>query len=486
MGSTISKSKYMNGLQCPRLLWFVVNSPEELPKIEEHKQFIFDQGHEVGNYAKKLFPKGVEVPDDNNFIEATRKFVSQRDTIFEGAFSCKGIFAKVDILKPANKDEWDIIEVKSSTQVKDEHIEDVAFQRSVVEGAGLKVRQCHQIYVNNEYVRDGDIDPRGFLSEENITDQVAGKLSHVTDNIIKMQKIIALEKPPTMSIGPHCSTPYDCPLSEKCWSFLPEHNVTELYYFGQKKYEMLNKDILSIMDLPSGVKISDKQRIQIAAIKSRKPFIDKEGIKRFLKSLEYPVHCLDFETLGVAVPPFDKARPYQKIPFQFSIHVTKKMNSDIESHSFLADGRNNFAPELIKALKVIGPTGTVLAYNMSFEKQVLKGLAELSPKDSDWLESITDRLRDLMEPFRAFSYYHPEQHGSLSLKTVLPILTGKSYEEMEIREGEIASLKYYLTHFRDVEKEEKANVRKSLLEYCKLDTEGMVAILRKLEEISKQ
>ncbi|MBU4463205.1 MAG: DUF2779 domain-containing protein [Proteobacteria bacterium] len=485
MGSTISKSKYMNGLQCSRLLWFVVNSPEELPTIEEDKQFIFDQGHEVGDYAKKLFPKGVEVPYDSNFIELTRKFVSQRDTIFEGAFSCKGTFAKIDILKPVNKDEWDIIEVKSSTKVKDENIDDVAFQRFVVEGAGLKVRRCHQIYVNNEYVRDGDIDPKEFLSKEDVTDRVAEKLD-LEDNIIRMQKVIALKKPPTMSIGPHCSNPYDCPLSEKCWSFLPEHNVTELYYFGQKKYEMLNKDILSIKDLPSGVKLSDKQRIQIAAIKSGKPLIDKESIKRFLKSLEYPVYCLDFETLGVAVPPFDKARPYQKIPFQFSVHVTQKMNSDVESHSFLADGRKNFAPELIKALKVISPTGTVLAYNMSFEKQVLKVLAELSPKDANWLDSISDRLKDLIEPFRAFSYYHPDQHGSMSLKAVLPVLTDKSYKEMEIGEGGTASLKYYLTHFRDSAKEEKEKVRNALLEYCKLDTEGMVAILRKLEEISKQ
>jgi hypothetical protein len=485
MGSTISKTRYMNGLQCSRLLWFVVNSPEELPEIEEDKQFIFDQGHEVGDYAKKLFPKGVEVPHDSNFIEATKQLVSQRDTIFEGAFSYKGTFAKVDILKSVNKDQWDIIEVKSSTKVKDEHIEDVAFQRFVVEGAGLKVRQCHQIYVNNEYVRDGDIDARGFLSEEDITNQVAEKLGHIKDNIIKIQKVIALEKPPTMSIGPHCSTPYDCPLSEKCWSFLPEHNVTELYYFGQKKYEMLNKDILSIKDLPSGVKLSDKQMIQIAAIKSGKPLIDNESIKRFLKSLEYPVYCLDFETLGVAVPPFDKARPYQKIPFQFSIHVIQKMGSDVESHSFLADGRKNFAPELIKALNVIGPTGTVLVYNMSFEKQVLKALAELSPKDANWLESISDRLRDLIEPFRAFSYYHPDQHGSMSLKAVLPVLTNKSYKEMEIGEGGMASLKYYLTHFRDSAREEKEKVRNALLEYCKLDTEGMVAILRKLEEISK-
>lgn len=486
MSSTISKSRYMRGLQCLRLLWVEINSPQELPEIDEHQQFIFDQGNEIGDYAKILFPDGVEIPGDGNFIETTKQFVSRRNTIFEGAFSHKGTFAKVDILKPVNKDEWDIIEVKSSTKVKDEHIDDVAFQRFVVEATGLKVRECHQIYINNEYVRYGDIDPKGFLSEEDITDNVVKKLSYVKDNIINMQRIIALEKPPELSIGPHCNTPYDCPLSEKCWSFLPEHNVTELYYIGKKKYELLTKGVLSVKDLPQGIKLSDKQKIQIAVIKSGKPSINKESIKRFLKSLEYPLYCLDFETLSVAVPPFDKARPYQRIPFQFSVSTIQKIDEDFESHSFLADGRKNFAPELIKALKVIGPTGTVLAYNMSFENQVLKALSDLSPQDADWLRSISDRLRDLMEPFREFSYYHPGQHGSMSLKAILPLLTNKSYEGLDIQEGEMASLKYYLTHFRDSTKEEKEKDRKDLLEYCKLDTEGMIAILRQFEKMSKQ
>jgi len=162
------------------------------------------------------------------------------------------------------------------------------------------------------------------------------------------------------------------------------------------------------------------------------------------------------------------------------------MDPAVSSHSYLADGRQNFAHELINALKVIGPKGTILAYNMSFEKQVLEVLGELSPKDADWLEGIINRLRDLIEPFREFLYYHPDQHGSCSLKKVLPAIAGKSYMGMEIGEGGMASLKYYLTHFRDSAKEEKEKVRNALLEYCKLDTEGMVDILRKLEEIRRQ
>jgi len=485
MASNISKSKYMNGLQCPRLLWFVVNSPEEIPEPDKGTQFVFEQGHEVGNYAKKLFPDGVEVPHDSHFIDETKKLVAKRTTIFEGAFSFNGTFAKADILKHINKEEWDIIEVKSSTQVKDEHIDDVAFQRYVLEGSGLKVRRCHLMFVNKEYARTGEIDPEALLSKEDITELVAEKLPFVQNSVKEMQKVLAMAKPPKIAIGPHCSSPNGCPITDECWSFLPKHNVMELYNFRQK-FQLLENGIIKIADIPSGIKLSDKQKIQKEAIKGAKPIISKKEIKAFLDSLEYPVHCLDFETLNVAIPPFDKARPYQKIPFQFSIHVIPKPKAKPESYSFLADSRDNFAPKLVKALRVIGPTGTVLAFNKSFEKQVLESLEELSPKDGKWLSSIIDRLKDLMDPFRGFSYYHPEQHGSCSLKAVLPVLTGRSYGGMEIEEGSTASLMYYLTHFRDCQKIEKEKTRKALLEYSNLDTEGMVEILGKFEEISRE
>lgn len=483
MQKTISKSKYMNGLQCPKLLWFVFNEPGEIPEADEATKFILDQGKELTNLAKKLFPKGIEVPYDSNLIEATKKFVGQRKTIFEAAFSYKGTFAMLDILIPVNKDEWDIIEVKSSTQVKDENIDDVAFQRYVLQGNGLKVRRCHQMCINKEYVRQGRIDPEKLLIQEDITDLVAEKLHVVEDNVREMQKVIAQSKPPEMSIGPHCSNPYACQLVDKCSAFLPEHNVTELYYCRQK-FELIDKGILRIKDLPTGFKLSEKQAIQKEAINKGKPVISKEQIKEFLKSLEYPLYCLDFETLNVAIPPFDRARPYQKIAFQFSIYVIRNHRGQVESYEFLADGTDNFAPEVVEALKVVGPNGTVLAYHMSFEKQVLEALDELSPKDGKWLRGIIGRLKDLEVPFKSFSYYHPEQHGSCSLKAVLPLLSGKSYGGMEIQEGGMASMAYYTTHFRDCPTQEKEKVRKALLEYCKLDTEGMVDILRKLEEVS--
>ncbi len=289
MSLNISKSRYLNGLQCPRLLWLVVNSPNQIPEPDEATQFIFEQGHEVANYAKKLFLGGVEVAHDKNFIETTKKLVLKRGTIFEGAFSFNNTFAKVDILNPVNTEGWDIIEVKSSTQVKDEHIDDVAFQQYVLEGSGVKVRRCHLIFVNNKYLRDGDIDPEVFLSKKDITELVAEKLHLVEGNVKAMQKFLSMEKAPKTSIGSHCSSPYACPITEDCWSFLPEHNVTELYYF-KEKFELVEEGILKITDIPSGIKLSDKQKIQTEAIKAGKPILDEKVIRSFLDELESVEH----------------------------------------------------------------------------------------------------------------------------------------------------------------------------------------------------
>ena len=222
------------------------------------------------------------------------------------------------------KEEWDLIEVKSSTKVKDEHIDDIAFQRYVVEGSGLRIRRCEEIVVNNEYVRDGEIDPAKLLRQEDVTERISQQLPLVEGKVKEMHRILSLEKPPDISIGPHCSDPYGCPLKEECWAFLPEHNVTELYRSKKQEFDLIGKGILRIADLPADFKLSDKQKIQKEAITKGEPIINKKQIKEFLNGLEYPVYCLDFETFDVAIPPLSGTRPYQKIPFQFSLHVIKK------------------------------------------------------------------------------------------------------------------------------------------------------------------
>ena len=127
----LSKSKYLSGLQCPKLLWVEINDPERIPETDPVTQYIFDQGHLVGDYAKKLFPGGIDVPQDDFMgnIVKTNELLAERKPLFEAGILAGNIYSRVDILNPVNEDEWDIIEVKSSTSVKDVHFDDVAFQK---------------------------------------------------------------------------------------------------------------------------------------------------------------------------------------------------------------------------------------------------------------------------------------------------------------------------------------------------------------------
>jgi len=264
---------------------------------------------------------------------------------------------------------------------------------------------------------------------------------------------------------------------------LPKNNVTELYCFGKKAYPLLTHGTVLIKDAPDS-DLNDKQLIQKNTVITKKPHIEPAHIKKFVEKLKYPLYFLDFETFNPAIPLFDYSSPYQQVPFQLSLHVLQKPDSKPEHFEFLADGPDDPRSKVVDALRSIGPKGTVLAYNAGFEKRVLEDLLELFPKEK-WLQSVIDRLEDLIVPFRNFWYYDSEQHGSASLKTVLPALTGISYEHLEISKGDDAARKFLETTYKneEISKDDKAKMRRALLEYCGQDTEGMIEILKVLEKI---
>ncbi len=490
----LSKSKYMLGLQCPLLLWTVFNEPEKVPEPDEAQQAVFDQGHEVGEWAKQLYPDGVEVPwgDFNATLEQTKELVSARKTIFEASFLFENCYARADILVPVGE-EWDLIEVKSSTKVKDEHLEDVAFQRYVLEGNGVRVRRCHLLHINNEYVRHGAINPHELFTMEDITEEAS--LPRVPERVADMWTVIKGERP-TVKIGPHCNDPYTCPLLETCWD-LPAHNVTELYRAGKKAFSLLAYETIAAVPAEQ---LTDKQRIQQASIITGERHVEPAAIKDWLRKLEYPLYHLDFETISTAVPLFDGTRPYQQVPFQFSLHIQKESlcrlgptcgaerseaevpgprhkPPELEHHEFLWTELSDPRPALIQALKVIGPTGTILAYNMSFERRVLQELAEAFPEEATFLSSLIVRLDDLITPFRNFWIYDAKQHGSCSIKAVLPALTNTSYDGMTINKGDQASREW----LRAVKgADDKEEVFEALRKYCKQDTEAMVEVLKEV------
>ena len=487
----ISKSKYLSGLQCYKLLWFYYNAKDQIPAVDAQTQAIFDQGHLVGGLAKKLYPGGIEIAgaanDFGKILELSKEALRQRKPLFEAAFKSGNAFARADILNPVGRSDWEIIEVKSSTEVKDVNLHDLALQRYAYEGVGLSITKCFILHINNEYVRKGEVEPKKLFTKTEVTKEIQALMKTVRPNLETMADVIRQKRQPDVEIGTHCNDPYGCPLQELCWKFLPEHNPLTLYRFKKEKaFELIHEGHLEIRQLPPSVSLSDRQQIQVEALQSGKPHVDKEGLRDFLEGLKYPLYFHDFETFGTAIPLFDDVKPYEQIPFRFSLHIVEAEGKEPKHESFLADGKSDPRPEILERLKkLLGNEGSIVAYNHSFEKDKLSKASVVFKKYAKWYEAIEPRFVDLLAPFKSFSYYHPDQCGSASIKAVLPALTGKSYEGLEIAEGGTASLEYLRVTFGEVDEKERKKVRQALETYCALDTEGMILIVDKLATLTR-
>jgi hypothetical protein len=479
----LSKSKYLNGLQCLKYLWFLYNAPDKIPEFDASTQRIFDQGHQVGELAKKLFPEGIDIPADDfrGNLMLTKQLLAKRKPLFEPGFYRDNLFSRLDILNPVGEDAWDIIEVKSSTSVKDVNLHDISFQRHCCEKTGLKINRCFLAVVNNQYIKHGEINPAEYFTVNDVTDKVNWIAEGLDKRIEEMFTTIALPECPEVRIGEYCNSPYDCPVT-LCREHLPENNIFDLYRGGKKCYQMYYDGILTVGDIPEDYKLGQPQKIQKACEINGSPNIDKPAIREFLDRIKSPVYYLDFETISPVIPLFNGTRPYQRIPFQYSLH---KVDEKVTRHySFLAEGRDDPRPALLKQLKKeIGNKGSILTYNQSFEEGVLREMAEVFPEYAEWVEETCGRMLDLLKPFRDFSYYHPAQHGSASIKKVLPAITGKGYDNLAINNGDAASGAFLAVTYGEATEEERLQVRRDLEKYCGLDTEGMIWIVEKLTEV---
>ena len=484
----ISKSKFLWGLQCPKLLWHAYNAKHLIPEPDTQQQAVFDQGHAVGELARQLFSDGIEIgkgmDDFDGILAASKMAVRQCRPLYEAAFAFNGGYARADILNPVDNDQWDLIEVKSTTSVKDIHLHDLAFQTYLFNGAGLKIRRCILAHINPNFIRHGAIDSREFFAQEDVTSQVAELSRSIEAKLEAMSGTIRQPQHPDIQIGPHCDKPYRCPLHDRCWRILPEANVTQLYRAGAKGFGLLRDGIADLKDIPDDFALTGNQEIQRRAAKTGQPHVDKPALAAFLNQFRYPISFLDFETLATAIPLFDGVKPFQQVPFQFSLHVVPSPNGKLAHDQFLAAGAADPRPEFMRRLRdALAERGSVVAFNAQFELARLEESCDAMPQFRPWLKNVESRAVDLLPPFRGFRYYHPKQNGSASMKAVLPALTGKGYDDLAIQEGGAASLEFLRVTFGDVTEEERRRVRRQLEEYCGRDTEGMVWIVGALGKL---
>lgn len=485
----LSKSRYISGLQCPKRLWYEANAYQQIPQFDEAAMARFDQGHEVGRLALRLFPGGVEIARDkrrwSTTAAATERALAARIPLYEAAFVHEGGACRVDILVPVEGGAWDLLEVKSSTSVKEVHRADLAFQTWVVRGAGVPVRRACLVRLDSSYVRQGEIDPARLFALEDLTAEVEALVDLVPSEVGRQQKIAALAAAPEVAIGPHCQSPNPCPLIPVCWKGVTTPNVLDLVRGGAKAWELYHRGIADVASIPPGVELSELQRIQVEAARAGAARLDRAALAGFLERLVYPVHYLDFETFSSPLPPFDGTRPWQQIPFQWSLHVVDAPGALPRVAAFLADGDGDPRPAFLDSLRTaLAPHGSMVAYNARFERQCLEEGAAAFPEHRTWIEALLPRFVDLLEPFARFDYHHPAQNGSVSLKAVLPVLGARGYDHLEVQDGTAAAREFVRLRSGAVEPAERERVRRALLDYCGRDTEGMVEIVAALERLA--
>lgn len=482
----LSKSQFIKGQQCLKYLYLYKFRQDLKDEISDSQEAAFQSGTDVGILAQSLFPGGVTIPfDDVSYDEQAAMtadaMAKGHKTIYEATFQNDGLFARADILNKGLTS-WDINEVKASTQVKDVHYNDLAFQYYVMNALNLPIGKASIVHINNEYVRKGDVELDRLFTVEDITKDVKAMQGDVAKQIAK-QRMITEGEMPKIDIGEQCSDPYDCEFSGYCWKHVPDPSVFSLRGRGIDAFGWYKQGIVDLKSLPLA-ELPEHAQQQVTAYLKKEVYIDRPAIKDFLDTLWYPIAFLDFETFMSAVPPFDGTWPYQQIPFQYSLHVQKSATSEPVHYSFLAEPNADPRNPLITQLLGEIPTGAcVIAYNMSFEKRVLTGLGEMFPSHAKTIEKIVASMRDLMDPFRSRAYYSWEMMGSYSIKEVLPVLVPElSYKELEVGDGG-AAMDAYHRMCGATDQSEVNKIREALLKYCHLDTLAMVKILVRLRSL---
>jgi len=486
----LTKSNYLDGLQCPKLLWIKKNDKARLPETTELEQKKFDDGTLIGELATTVFPDGISLADEGfkENLEKTKELLDKKVPIFEAGLTIDNLYSRADILNPVG-DSWDIIEVKSATKVKNLNLHDVAFQKYVYEKAGLKIGKCYLMHINNEYVRDGEIEPKELFVQTDITEKIEEYSKDLEVNIKKMFEVIGGDEP-EFSVDDILTIEYDNICKDEFIAGLPEDNIFELYrMLSKKKVALYKEGIKQIKDVPESTKLNEKQAIQKRLSCDGGIHANKEGIKNFLDNLQYPIYYLDFETINPILPKFDGMKSYQRIPFQYSLHIQEEQGGELKHISFLSEETSDPRPKFLQSLKDnLGDKGTILVYNQGFEKSVLKECVTASPEFEKWNEdNILPRIRDLWDVFRNFDYYDPRQKGSASIKYVLPVMSDLTYKNLEhVKKGDQASFEYERVTFGEVSEEERQKIRDALEKYCELDTLAEVKIVDKLLEVMKK
>ena len=484
---TFSKSKLLALRQCPKRLWLEIHRPD-LREDSAATQASFQIGHQVGDIARRIYdPEGLGAIIDvqsEGFARAFNRSAELLDSdqpIFEAGFKAGGALAFADVMLPEQidgKKDWRMVEVKSSTSVKDYHRDDVAVHAFVAQSAGVALQSVALAHIDNSWTYPGDGDYNGLLKEVDLTGEAFSRTEEVKAWITEAQLVSASPEEPLIEIGSHCETPFACGFYDYCSRDQPkpEYPVYWLPYIGAKARDLAAQGVIELRDVPDDMLNAKQQRVKAHTL-ANTVFFDAVGAAADLAVHSLPAYFLDFETIQFAVPIWKGNRPYQQNTFQFSLH-TLSATDQLDHTDFLDltgnDPTASFAQALIAAC---GQSGPVYVYNAGFETARISELATRFPQFNAALLAINDRVIDLL-PIARERYYHPSQQGSWSIKKVLPAVVPElRYDTLDgVQDGGMAMEAFIEAIHPDTSPERKGLIEQQLLAYCKLDTYAMVRL----------
>ncbi|MCP4161246.1 MAG: DUF2779 domain-containing protein [Deltaproteobacteria bacterium] len=487
----LTKTDFIQYLKCPQSLWLLKNKPEDFPKGEFSLflEKLIKEGYEVEEYAQQLFPNAIKLPDFGS-AELTKKEIEKGNTqFFQATFLTeKGVFARIDILEKKEDGTWHIYEVKSSTRIKKDnkhnHLKDACFQKYAMLENGYNVSQVSIIYLNKEYVRQGNISPNQLLEIEDVTEQIDEIYSVVVNEINSAVNLINRE-----NVNQNFCSCREKTRSNHCDSFnyfnsdIPEYSIYEIGRISAKKIiDLIDQDVYAILDVPSDYAFNDVQQLQVESVRQNNPVIDQKAIKDKLNELTFPLHFIDYETYASAVPKIDGVRPHQHIPFQVSIH-TMQQDGSIEHFEFLADALE-LPNKLIDFMESsTGKNGIFISWHASFEMSRNKDMIKMLPKYEEYLSYMNKKMFDLEDIFKT-DYVDYRFHGYTSIKKVLPIIVPElTYKNLEVQDGTMAMDTWGRMVLENDLSKVKEDVVKDLLAYCEQDTLAMVELYKFLKSI---
>lgn len=489
----LSKTRFQAGLQCPKYLWLLCRAPELADPVSEAKQAIFDQGHTVGELARRLFPGGVLVEEDytqtDQAMQTTRRLIADgADCLYEAAFRYDGVLVRPDALFKEDDHSWTLVEVKSSTEVKAEHITDLGIQAYVLRGAGVAVGSMRLLHLNSDYVYPGGAYDFGRLfTLQDVTAQVEQFVDSVP-GLLRQFRLMLSGPVPDVLISRRCENPYSCPFYGHCHDHLPEFPVTEIpRVAGDVLFSLLTDGYCSIRDVPLDYPgLTPAQRAVCDVVQTGEARFAPE-LKHELSQLGEPLHFLDFETWRSALPVFPVTRPYQALPVQWSLHT---LDGGLRHKEFLhtqgTDPRRPFAVSLLEALGAAdarSDDSPIVVYT-GYESRILEDLARDLPEFAGAIASVRARLFDLHKVISTH-VQHPDFHGSYSLKYVLPALVPDlSYKGLGVQNGETATLRWEEAVYSDAPASVCQAIFDDLRAYCATDTLAMVRLYEELLRVA--